>query len=71
MSPARLEARMDSLFSFPVGFFTPYNMPVIPAHSVWPTFQAVGQRFENVAAWGRRNTARPFELDETLKVYWL
>jgi hypothetical protein len=30
MSPARLEARMDSLLSFPVGLFIPYNMPVYP-----------------------------------------
>src|SRR5258708_1763611 len=30
MSPARLEARMDSLLSFPVGLFHPLHMPVYP-----------------------------------------
>jgi hypothetical protein len=30
MYPARLEARMDSLLSFPVGLFHPYNMPAYP-----------------------------------------
>jgi hypothetical protein len=28
MSPAKLEATMDSLLSFPIGLFHPYNMPV-------------------------------------------
>jgi hypothetical protein len=28
--PARVETRMDSLFSFPVGLFHPYNLPVCP-----------------------------------------
>jgi len=31
MSPARVEARMDLLFSFAVGSSIPYNMPVFPA----------------------------------------
>src|SRR5260370_30206525 len=30
MSLARLEARMDSLLSFPVGLFHPLHMPVYP-----------------------------------------
>jgi hypothetical protein len=30
VSPARLEARMDSLFPFLYGSFIPYNMPVYP-----------------------------------------
>jgi hypothetical protein len=28
--PARLEARMQSLFYFPAGLFQPYDMPVYP-----------------------------------------
>ena len=44
VSPARLAARMDSLLSFPLGLFIPYNMPVYPRAlrfadhppSMWP-----------------------------------
>ena len=40
MDPVRLEAGMDSLFSFPVGLFHPLQHAGLSAHSGSPTIQA-------------------------------
>jgi hypothetical protein len=45
MTPARLKARMDSLFSFPVGLFHPLqHAGFSPVHSGWPVARKLAAR---------------------------
>jgi hypothetical protein len=49
MTPARLKARMDSLFSFPVGLFHPLqHAGFSPAHSGLPVILALSGNFLGV-----------------------